>query len=79
MTWHADYAFMGGEYNEEEDGMQASLIMYDDNKDSFWAVGVDSKGASAAMIKYGVGNIEQSGYSGEKITFKIDQEPSRLR
>ena len=78
VTWHADYAFMGGEYNEEEDGMQASLIMYDDNKDSVWAVGVDSKGASDAMIKYGVGNIEQSGYSGEKITFKTDQEPSLI-
>ena len=34
-----------GEYNEEEDGMQGSLVMYDDNKDRFWAVGVDAKRA----------------------------------
>ena len=26
VTMNADYAFMGGEYNEEEDGMQPSLI-----------------------------------------------------
>ena len=35
VTWNADYTFMGGEYNEDEDGMQASLVMYDDDKDSF--------------------------------------------
>ena len=28
------------------------------------------------MVKYGVGIIEESGYIGEKITFKSDQEPS---
>ena len=56
--------------------MQASLIMYDDDKDSFWATGIDEKGATDAMVKIGVGTIEQSGYSGENITFKADQEPS---
>ena len=56
--------------------MQASLVMYDDDKESCWAVGVDAKGATDAMVKYGVGNIEQSGYSGQKITFKSDQEKS---
>jgi hypothetical protein len=28
------------------------------------------------MVKYGVGIIDESGYIGEKITFKSDQEPS---
>ena len=28
------------------------------------------------MVKYGVGILEQSGYIGEKITFKSDQDPS---
>ena len=28
------------------------------------------------MVKYGAGNIEQSGYSGEKVTFESDQEHS---
>ena len=67
---------MGGEYNEQEQGMQAALIMYDDDKESFWAIGVDEKGATDSMVKYGVGTIEQSGYSGEKISFKSDQEQS---
>ena len=47
---------MGGEYNEEEDCMQASLILYDDSKDRFCAVGVDKKGATDAMVKYCVGD-----------------------
>ena len=50
VTIHADYAFMGGEHNEQEDGMQASLVMFDDDKESFWAVGVDEKGACDAMV-----------------------------
>ena len=76
ITWNADYAFMGGEYNEAEDDMQASLVMYDGDKDSFGAVGVEQKGATEPMVKYGVGTLEQSGYNGEKSTFKSDQEPS---
>ena len=52
---------MGGEHNEQEEGMQAALIMYENDKDSFWAVGVDKKGATDAMVRYGVGTIEQSG------------------
>ena len=30
------------------------------------------------MVKYGVGIIEESGYMGEKMTSKSDQEPSIL-
>ena len=69
---------MGGEYNEQEDGMQTSLVLYDDEKDSFWAVGADRKGASDAMVKFSVGVIDQSGYVGEKVSFKSDQEPSMV-
>jgi hypothetical protein len=64
---------MGGEYNEQEEGMQAALIMYDNDKDSFWAVGVDKTGATDAMVRYGVGTVEQSVYNGEDISFKSDQ------
>ena len=49
--------------------MQPALILYDDDKDSFWAVGIDAKGATEAMVQYGVGLIEQSGYIGEKHFF----------
>ena len=76
VTWNADDAFMGGEYNGHEKGMQAALIMYDNDKDSCWAVGADKKGATDAMVKSGVGTIEQSGYNGENISFKSDQAPS---
>ena len=76
VTWNADHAFMGGEYTEQEGGMQAALIMYENDKDSFWAVGVDKKGATDAVVRYGVGTIEQSVYNGETISFKSDQEPS---
>ena len=57
VTWNADYAFMSGEHNEGEHGMQPALVLYDDDKDSFWAVGTDAKGATAAMMHYGVGMI----------------------
>ena len=58
VAWNVDYAFMGGEYNEAEESMQTSLVMYDDDKDSFWAIGTDEKGANEAMVKYGMGTIE---------------------
>ena len=51
-------------------------LLYDVDKDSFWAVAAEEKGAPDAMVKYGVGIIEQLGYMGEKITSKSDQEPS---
>jgi hypothetical protein len=71
VTWNADYAFMGAE--EAEEGMQPTLVMYDDDKQSFWALGVRQKGANDATVKYCVETIDQSGYRGEKVTFKTDQ------
>ena len=55
------YAFMSGEHNERELGMPAALVLCDDDRDSFWVVGIDAKGAVEAMVQYGVGSIEQSG------------------
>ena len=52
---------MSGEHNEGEHGMQPALVLYDDDKDSFWAVWIDPEGATEAMVQYGVGTIEQSG------------------
>ena len=66
VTWNADYAFMAGEYNEAEDAMQPTLVMYDDDKESFWAIGIDKKGVAEAMVKCCVGTLEQSGSMGEK-------------
>ena len=74
ITFSADYAFMGAEEAEEE--MQPSLIMYDDHKGAFWAAGVRAKGVSESIVKYVKDILDQSGYEGEKLTFKTDQEPS---
>ena len=74
VTFSADYAFMGAE--EAEESMQPSLVMYDDDKRAFWAIGVDRKGPSEPIVKYVKDVLDQSGYEGQKITFKTDQEPS---
>ena len=58
--------------------MQPSLIMYDDDKESFWAAGVDRKGASDAMVSFTVGVFVQSGYVSEKVSLKSDQERSTV-
>ena len=55
VTLNAHYAFMSGEHNEGEHGMQPALILYDDDKSSFWAVGIDAKGVAETMVQYGVG------------------------
>ena len=60
VTWNADYAFMGSE--EAEEGMQPTLVMYDDDKKSFWAMGVKQKGVTEQVVQYSVGVIDQSGY-----------------
>ena len=62
VTWNMDYAFMSGEHNESEIGMQPALIFYDGDKDSCWAVAAEEKGATESMVKYGVGIIDESGY-----------------
>ena len=56
--------------------MKPSMVMYDDHKDGFWAIGVESKGSSELIVKCVKGVLDMSGYEGEKITFKTDQEPS---
>ena len=76
VTWNADSVLMSGGHNEGEHGMQPALVLYDDDRDSCWAVGVDAKGAIGATVQYGIGTIEQSGYIGEKLILKSDQEPS---
>ena len=74
ITFNADYAFLTPEEREED--MQPSLVMLDDDKEAFWAIGVETKGPSEPVVKYVRGILEQSGYEGQKIAFKTDQEPS---
>ena len=58
----ADYAVMVPE--EKEEDMQQSLVMFDDDKESFWAIGVEAKGPSEPVVKYVKGILDQSGYEG---------------
>ena len=74
ITFSADYAFLTLE--EKEEDMQPSLVMCDDDKAPFWAIGVESKGPSQSIVKYIKGVLDQSGDEGHKITFKIEQEPA---
>ena len=74
ITVSADYAFMVSE--EAEEGMQPTLIMFDDDELAFWALEVQQKGVTEAITKYVVDVLKQSGYRGVKITMKTDQEAS---
>ena len=58
--------------------MQPCLVVYDDDKNAFWAMGIKSKAVKQSMVKYFNDLQDQSGYEGEKITMKSDQEPSIL-
>ena len=78
VTWKGDYVFMSDEHNEGEHGKQPALVLYEEDTDTFGAVGIDAKGAAESMVQYGVGTIEQSGDIGERLTFKSDQEPSTV-
>ena len=57
VTWNADYAFMGSK--EAEEGMQPSLVMYNDDKKSFWAMGVKQKGVKEQVVQHSAGMINQ--------------------
>ena len=58
----ADYAFMSSEGKEE--GMQPSLVMIDDGKKDFWAIGVAAKEVSESIVEWVKGVLDQSGYEG---------------
>ena len=59
---------------ESEQGMQPCLICYDQAKDTFWAIGVDAKGATVTTVKWMGEKLDDSGYRGEHVTMKSDNE-----
>ena len=76
VTVHMDYAFMTAE--EAEEDMQPTLVIYDDDKMSLWALAVEQKGVTEGIVKFVAGILDQSGYQGQKLAIKSDQEPSIL-
>ena len=51
-----DCAFMTVE--EAEEGMQPTLVIYDDDKKAMWALAVEQKGVTEGIVKYIVGAAE---------------------
>ena len=71
ITFSADDALMSAEDIEED--MKSTLVMYDDDKGAFWAIGVEIKGASESIVKCVKGVLDQSGYEGQRMTSKADE------
>ena len=75
-TVSMDYLFMIPE--EEDEGMDAVLILYDSNRKGIWTMSVDKKGATPSSVKWVTDKLEEIGYSGSEVTLKSDQEPAIL-
>ena len=76
ITIHSDYAFLTAE--EADEDMQPSLVIFDDDKEAFWAIGVRNKTVTEPLVEYFKSILDQSGYEGEKISMTSDQEPAML-
>ena len=74
ITVSCDYALMGAE--EADEDMLPSLVIFVDDKGAFWAIGMRTKTVTEQLVKYFKDILDQSGYIGEKITMKSEQEPS---
>ena len=80
-TWHMDYAFLGEncdvrDVEEAASGNATMLITYDESKHAFWAMHVPRKGPAPGVAKWCCDRLEDSGYGGNGITIKTDQEES---
>ena len=80
ITIHLDYCFFGRkspleEEKESEDHFPV-LVVYDDDKDTFWAIKVSKKGATREVVKWLCDKLEDSGYTGQRMSTKCDQEPA---
>ena len=76
-----DYCFLGEkcEVKDVDDGKPENatvLVAYDELKEAFWAVNAPRKGAVHGGVKSCVDMLEDSGYGGNGITVKSDQEQS---
>ena len=85
VTWNMDYCFLGGRADEDifdddseekRRGKLPILVVYDSCKRAFWTVAVPQKGPVESIVKWCIDRLEDSGYIGEEITIKSDQEES---
>ena len=52
------------------------LVTYDELKEGFWALHAEKKGATAEVVKWCCNTLEDSGYGGNEVSVKTDQEPA---
>ena len=64
------------ESDEKNKGKLPVLVVYDDCKEAFWTLLVSQKGPTESVVKWSFGRLEDSGYIGESIRVKSDQEES---
>lgn len=74
ITISMGYCFMVDEENEED--TVPVLIWYDHVLKRLKALPVERTGVDDTVVKWCMGNIEEAGYSGSRITMKSDQEPA---
>ena len=43
---------------EADESMQPTLVIYDDDKKAFWALGVEQKGVAEGIVKYVVSILD---------------------
>ena len=72
ITVHADFSFY--RKDEREEGLCLVLVMFDDDKGAFGAMGMRSKAINKPIVKWVVDKLSDSGYNGQSIAFKADQE-----
>ena len=61
---------------EKQKGKLPILVVFDDSKEAFWTMPAGQKGPTEGGVKFCVDRLEDSGYVGEAITVKSDQEES---
>ena len=76
-----DYCFLGEpcEVKDDDDGESGNatvLAAYDELKEVCWAVSAPRKGPLHGVVQWCVDKLEDSGYGGNGITVKSDQEES---
>ena len=76
MTMSMDYCFMTAE--NEEQGVEPILMMFDERTRGIWAVPVDNKGVKEWIVKWCNSKIEEAGYMGKELTLKTDGEPALM-
>ena len=70
-----DQCFLGSESDEGFAHASPYLVLYDNASEALYAVAVPDKSLHAWVVEYTVRVIEELGYGGTRIAFKMDRTP----